>query len=83
MANFIDRTPARGSLNKYGRAYYNRHFRRLVDDGIVQESDYDNFLELCEYYGVVQELRKAIKTEGDLITDRDGNQRKNTAKQWL
>lgn len=79
MSKFIDTTPPRGALNKQGRAFYNRHFRRLVGEGIVKESDYDGFLELCTFYGEMMELRAKIKSEGDIITDRDGNQRKNPA----
>jgi len=79
MANFIDTTPPRGALNKQGRAFYNRHFKRGVMDGIIKESDFDAFLELCYLHGQVQELRQAIKAEGDTITDRDGDSRKHPA----
>lgn len=77
MANFIDWKPKRGTLNRQGRAYFNRHYRKLVTDGIVQESDWDAFLELCGYHGEVQELRAAIKKEGEIIEDRDGDSRRN------
>jgi P27 family predicted phage terminase small subunit len=50
-----------------------------VEEGILKQSDYDGFLELCLYYGEMQELRKTIKAEGDTVEDRDGNQRKNPA----
>jgi P27 family predicted phage terminase small subunit len=79
VTRFIDTKPPKGVLNKQGRQFYNRHFSRLVEEGILKQSDYDGFLELCLYYGEMQELRKTIKTEGELITDRDGNQRKNPA----
>lgn len=74
---FIDTSAPRGSLNSFGRNYYNRHFKRLVLDGILQESDFDNFLELCQYYGEKEQLRRDIKAEGEIIADRDGNERRN------
>jgi P27 family predicted phage terminase small subunit len=77
MAFFVDTQPPRGTLNSFGRSYYKRHFRRLVMEGVIKEADFDNWLELCGYYGELQQLRKDIKTEGEIIRDRDGNERRN------
>ncbi|MDY3558111.1 P27 family phage terminase small subunit [Gemmata sp. JC673] len=55
-------------LTQHARAYWDRHYARLEEAGVITAADAESFALLCVVWGKIQELQALPASAGDFRT---------------